>query len=239
MHIISLILASMCGEAEIRRACILTQNHDYIASQAILKTITPSDDQRNIYEFYRLANSFCLNNKKESLKSIGILENICVGLPERYKTSIMLMKGEVDLWGDYPEMDDIARDMKKTKDRLLHARGGPETQKIQQTILDRLDKKIKDMEDAKLAKNQSEKDGSGAERQPSNRAQEPLPDSQIVQEGGKGIVNNIRLKNLRERWGSLPPREREASLQNVLKGLSARYRESVSNYFRNLTEIKK
>jgi hypothetical protein len=62
-----------------------------------------------------------------------------------------------------------------------------------------------------------------------------LKDSQIM--GGKG-PGEVEKKNIGSGsgWGDLPPKEREAALQDVGRDLPSHYREVIEQYFRRLAE---
>ena len=55
-------------------------------------------------------------------------------------------------------------------------------------------------------------------------------------QGGPGQVDIKKMKNLMERWGTLPPREQARAIQELTQGMSTRHREAVENYFRNLAQ---
>jgi hypothetical protein len=61
-----------------------------------------------------------------------------------------------------------------------------------------------------------------------------MQDSRIVNAGGPGHVDPIKMKTLVQQWGRMPPREQARALQELTQGLSSRHREAVENYFRNL-----
>ena len=42
------------------------------------------------------------------------------------------------------------------------------------------------------------------------------------------------MKKLMQEWGRMPPREQARALQELTQGMSARHREAIENYFRNL-----
>ena len=63
-----------------------------------------------------------------------------------------------------------------------------------------------------------------------------MQDSQIANNGGPGKVDPARFRNLVERWGSLPERERAHAVQDLTRGLLPTHREAIENYFRNLAQ---
>jgi hypothetical protein len=65
-----------------------------------------------------------------------------------------------------------------------------------------------------------------------------MQDSVIAKNGGPGKVNQRHFRDLQERWGNLPQRERERALQNLTRGLSRTHQEAIENYFRNLAQVR-
>jgi hypothetical protein len=63
-----------------------------------------------------------------------------------------------------------------------------------------------------------------------------MPDSRIATNGGRGTVNEKKFRELQERWGTLPERERARALQELTRGLTNTHREAIENYFRNLSQ---
>jgi hypothetical protein len=61
-----------------------------------------------------------------------------------------------------------------------------------------------------------------------------MQDSQIANQGGSGRVDPVKMRKLVEEWGRMPPREQARALQELTQGMSARHREAIENYFRNL-----
>jgi hypothetical protein len=63
-----------------------------------------------------------------------------------------------------------------------------------------------------------------------------MQDSNIANNGGSGRVDPIKMRKLVDGWGKLPERERAQALQELTRGMSARHREAIENYFRNLAQ---
>jgi hypothetical protein len=99
--------------------------------------------------FHRAVCEHALQRKPEATKSITrLLEESAAFAPERYKTVAALMLLDMTTWRD-KSLDDIARKMTNVERRLDIARGGPETQRQQREILNRLDEIIKKLENQK------------------------------------------------------------------------------------------
>ncbi len=213
-----------------REAIVASQNFDFITSEKILEKF-PKEKVTNEVLFYRIINNFCLNNVKETQKLLDQIEQR-FELPERYKSVASLIRNEVGFWkDDYDDLADIGREMKKVKDRLHNANGGPTTQKLQDEIVKRLDKKIKDLED--IIKKPKDDDVADS-KLPNN--QKPQDDTRIENENGPGHINPVKFKELTENWVNIPPRERASALQTLTQGLSVRHREAIENYFRILAD---
>lgn len=194
------------------------------------------------YLFYRAVSEHALLLKPEATRSIERLLEEAIGIaPERYKTVSTLMLLDMQTWKD-KDLASIARKMENIERRLELARGGPVTQKLQKEVVLRLDEMIKKLENqAKSLSNPNqgncpsggEKQGDG---QPGNKAENPLQDSKIANQGGTGHVDPVKIRKLAEEWGRLPPRERMRNLQELTQGMSPRHREAIENYFKNLAQ---
>lgn len=150
-------------------------------------------------------------------------------LPRRFQQVAQLV--ERDLAGLEDEsLDHIARRMHDIRRRLAYGRAGDQVQKIEQGVLDSLDKMIKDLEDQQQQQQQSASSSSGG--QPQQGAQ-PMPDSRAA--GMKAPMQAER-RDIGDKsgWGDLPPKEREQALQQIGREFPAHYRELVEQYFREL-----
>lgn len=230
-----LILCLSFQQSDFRKGVELSLANDHAGSESILSQVRPLPHQFNSYHYFRLVNVFRLNQKKNVLDRVHILEN-SLNVPERYAATTALMKSEALLWKD--DLDDIARDMKKVRDRLEHGRAGKETRKVQDDIVARLDKLIKEKEEAAKGSGKSE-GGEPKDGQAKNKAAKPLDETKVGNEGGTGAVDTARMRKLAEQWGRLPPREQARALQELTRGLSNRHREGIENYFRNIAQGKR
>ena len=66
-----------------------------------------------------------------------------------------------------------------------------------------------------------------------------MQDSQIVNQGGSGKVDQAKLRKLVDGWGKLQERDRAQAIQELTRGMSSRHREAIENYFRNLADASK
>jgi BMFP domain-containing protein YqiC len=139
------------------------------------------------------------------------------------------MSEDVEVWKN-GDLSDIGRDMKNSTTRLETGKSGPKTQKVQKDIIDKLDKKIKDLEDEENKKNEQ----AAAEK----NKQEPSRESIPLDDQGKGIVDEKKLRKIAEDWGKLPPQERAKAIQEVTKDLPPKFKPMIEDYFKSLNKIK-
>jgi hypothetical protein len=66
-----------------------------------------------------------------------------------------------------------------------------------------------------------------------------MQDSRIANNGGRGTVDQAKLRKLTEGWGRMQPREQARAIQELTRGMSPRHREAIENYFRNLAQVQK
>jgi hypothetical protein len=191
------------------------------------------------YLFHRSVAEHALSNKAGAMQTITRLLEDCVSSPERYKTVSALILLDMQTWKD-KDLGAVARKMESIERRLDLSRGGPQTQKLQKEVIARLDEIIKELENkckgccngnGGACPNGGQ--GSGAGNNPSA----PMQDSQIANAGGPGRVDQVKMKKLLQEWGRMPPREQARALQDLTQGMSARHREAIENYFRNLALV--
>ncbi len=214
--------------------------------------------------FHRAVCEHQMRQKADATKSIlRLLEEGHAISPERYKTVATLMLLDMHTWKD-KDLGDIAGKMANIERRLDIARGGPETQRQQREVLNRLDELIKKLENQEKNKKKPgdgpPKPGDGPPKPGDGQGDEcpdgngpPMPGSKpgdpkgtqeskqgadvskIAPGQSTGIVDQAKFRALVADWGRLPPRERERALQEITQGMSPRHRESIETYFRNLT----
>ena len=214
------------------------------------------------YLFHRAVCEHALQRKPEASKSITrLLEEASAISPERYKTVATLMLLDMHTWKD-KSLDDIARKMNNIERRLDIARGGPETQRQQREVLNRLDEIIKKLENQNKNKKKDgpPKDGPPGDGPPSdgqgdecpdggskpgqgsgppkgtNPSQSPATESANAGGNSTGDVDQTKFKKLVADWGRLPPAEQRRALQELVQGMPPRHREAIVNYFQRLND---
>lgn len=201
------------------------------------------------YLFHRAVCEHAMLRKPEATKSIvRLLEEGEAISPDRYKTVATLMLLDMHTWKD-KDLGDIARKMDNVERRLDIARGGPETQRQQRDILNRLDEMIKKLENQNKKKPGDPGDGQPGQPgdqcpdgssgngppQGANPSNNPANDSANAPASSTGVVDTAKFKKLVSDWGRLPPREQQQALQQLTQGMNPSHRTAIENYFRNLS----
>lgn len=197
-------------------------------AQAQLADLTPEDvvDPASLL-FYQSVVSHRLLAKEPGLKAIQQLLERTDESPRRYTAVACLM--QEDLKGlKEDSLDHIARRMEDIERRLDLGRAGPKVRKIEDGVIESLDKLIKKLEEQQQQQQQQASAGSNTQ-QPSS----PAPDSRIV--GGKG-PGEVTKKSIGDKdgWGNLPPKQREEAMQQIGREFPPHYRDAVEQYFRKL-----
>ncbi len=174
--------------------------------------------------FYRSVAFHRLLKKDECLPELTRLLENEDALPRRYRTVAKLMAADLKpLQTD--TLDEVARLMSDVRRQLDLGRAGARVRQEEDDIVKKLEKLIKDLEEQ-----QQQSSGAAGGSAQSSR---PMQDSQP---GGGTGPGNVAPKNLgnRSEWGDLPPKEREAALQEITKELPAHFRSVIEEYFRKL-----
>ena len=177
--------------------------------------------------FYRGVACHWLLQKEAGLKILDRLLNDVVNPPQRYKSLATLMR--LDLQSlDEKTLDHIARRMDDIQRHLELGRAGKKVVKIEDGVIESLDKLIKEMEEEEKKKQQQQSAGGG-----NMRPSAPMPDSQPGGGKGAGEVDRRRIGNT-SGWGELPAKDREQALQQIGKDFPSHYRDVIEQYFRKL-----
>jgi len=176
--------------------------------------------------FYQGVACHGLLQKERGLKAIRAILDAGQQSPRRYAALAQLMEADLkDLKDD--SLDHIARRMRDIERRLDLGRAGPRVRKIEDGVIESLDKLIKELEEQQQQQQQAS--SSGGNMQPSS----PAPDSRIM--GGKG-PGEVAKKNIGSSagWGDLPPKQREEAMQQIGREFPSHYRDVIEQYFRRL-----
>jgi len=122
-------------------------------------------------------------------------------------------------------LDHIARRMEDVQRRLDLGRAGPKVRKVEDGVIESLDKMIKKIEDEQNKQSQGQ----------SNSLQSRSPAKDSTPMGGKA-PGDVAKKDFGHKsgWGDLPPKEREEALQQMGRDFPPHYRDAIEEYFRNL-----
>ncbi len=189
----------------------------------ILRTIKPGEVvDPAAYFFNRAVAEHGLGLREDARRSILGLKDV-VDAPERYTWRAAVMELEMRSWQEQ-DLGWVARKMDNIERRLELARGGPQTQKIQKEVIDRLDEIIKELEKTPPP---------GPPGSPSGPpGPQPQPESYGGKDPGPGAIDPIRLAGWAKTWGKLPDKEQIRAMQDLARNLPVRYREVIENYFR-------
>ena len=194
--------------------------------------------------FHKAVAEHGLMLKRDADESIARLLDDVPTAPERYKIVGVLMHYDMVNWSE-KDSAAIARKMDLVQRRLDLVRGGKKTQKVQKEIVARLDELIKELENQNDSDCQNcqgncpgGKQGGKSGSKPSNniRSSSPQQDSVGGNGSGPGEVDKKKIQELAKNWGSLPARDREASIQGLTRTMPPRYAEVIRAYFRKLSE---
>jgi len=214
------------------------------ALEALNSTVPESAVDPSALYFFKAVSEHATMRKEAATSSIVKLLDDVADAPDRYKMVATLMFFEMQSWSPDPkDLTNIERLMDNSGRRLELARGGEKTQDIQKKIVFRLDELIKELENRNKPGQcnggncpNGGKPGNnpgGGTTQPSN----PAPDSVIMGGSGNGRVTDKELRNIAEKWGTLPPEKRAKIIEDINHNLPAKYKPFIDDYFKTLNKI--
>ncbi len=176
--------------------------------------------------FYQAVTYHRLLNKEEGLKVINELLDGADFSPRRYVAIAYLMQADL---GSLEEetLDHIARRMEDIERRLRLSRAGQKVKKVEDGVVESLDKMIKKIEDQQNQQNQNQNQPNGI------RSVQPAQQSTPAGANAPGDVTKKDIGH-KSGWGDLPPKEREEALQQMGRDFPAHYRDAIEEYFRKL-----
>lgn len=195
------------------------------ASEQLLGLEEPDVVAPSLLLFYQSVVFHQMLERESGLKSIDRLLQGPESGPKRYRTVAKLMREDLkDLEDD--SLEHIARRMDDIRRRLDLGRAGPKVRKIEDGVIESLDKMIKKIEDEQQ---QQQQQAGGNNLRPS----QPAQDSQIAGGKGPGDVGKKKIGS-QSGWGDLPPKEREEALQQIGRDMPANYKDVIEQYFKRL-----
>lgn len=174
--------------------------------------------------FYQAVVHQRLLQKQQALESLGKLLAGAEYVPRRYLAVAELMRPDLEALED-DSLDHIARRMDDIRRRLQLGRADEKVRKIEDGVIESLDKLIE------KAKRQQQQADSGTPQ--GSQPGQPAQDSRILTGRGPGEVTKKDVGD-GSGWGDLPAKEREAALQQIGREFPAHYREAIEQYFRRL-----
>ena len=64
-----------------------------------------------------------------------------------------------------------------------------------------------------------------------------MADSNIATNGGKGVIDDKKLRSYEEKWGTLPEAERKKIVQEVVRDLPPKFKPLIEDYFKSLNRM--
>jgi hypothetical protein len=176
--------------------------------------------------FYQSVVYHKLLEKESGLKTLDSLLGQPEASPRRYMAVAQLMRD--DLNGlEEDSLDHIARRMDDIRRRLDLGRSGPKVRKVEDGVIESLDKLIKKIEEQQQQQQQTA--GGGSTLRPTSPAQDSVP----MEGKGPGDVTKRDVGSEGD-WGDLPPKEREETLQQIGRDFPSHYRDIIEQYFKRL-----
>jgi hypothetical protein len=207
-----------------------------------LNAITPEAavDPAALY-FFKAVSEFSTMRREAASGSVVRLIDDVQDAPDRYKRIGIEMFFEMQNWSPDPkDLTNIERLMDNSGRRLELARGGEKTQVIQKKIVFRLDELIKELENQCKGQcnggncpNGSKPGNGGNNVNPSAPAQ----DSTIMGGSGPGNVDEKKLRQIAEEWGTLPPEKRAKIVDEITRDTPAKYKPLIEEYFKSLNRV--
>ncbi len=186
--------------------------------------------------FYQGVAYHRLLKKEEGLKVINELLDGAEASPRRFITIARLMQANLGALQE-ETLDHIARRMEDVRRRLELGRPGPKTRKVEDGVVESLDRMIENLEkDPCFPVPGCPGPGSlpvpglpGSTLRPSR----PLQDSMPIPGKAPGDVAKKDIGH-KSGWGDMPPKEREEALQQMGRDFPSHYRDAIEEYFRKL-----
>lgn len=199
---------------------------DHSNSIVLLEKLPPKYKVLGKYNYLMAINKHSLNNK-DCIKYAYAIKDSFVDLPTRYYILAEYIIEDALRWQE-EDLGDIRRDMKISSNRLHIPKADRQTKNIQEIVLNKLDKLIKEKEDAL-------KNAIPIEEKASNSAPTPAQDSVLVPDAGKGEALDKTLKTYVEKWGQMPEKQRAKVIMEISRQYPAKYRLLIENFFKALS----
>lgn len=193
--------------------------HDLLAGLKPADVVAPAE-----LLFYQGVVYHRMLNKEEGMKVLDQLLDGAEASPRRYVAVGRLMYADLSVL-EPDTLDHIARRMSDIERRLDLGRAGPKVRKVEDGVIESLDKLIKKLEEEQQKQQQQQASQGG--RQPNNPMQQSAP----AAGGGPGEVVRRKIGSKAD-WGNMSPKEREKVLQEIGSEYPPHYRDIIEQYFR-------
>ncbi|HEX3601964.1 MAG TPA: hypothetical protein VHU84_17555 [Lacipirellulaceae bacterium] len=178
--------------------------------------------------FYRAIAFHQLVEPTKAGSTLAQLQQRQESLPTRYQKLADLMHHDLSGLQD-DSLDHISRRMNDIHRRLAQGQPGEHAQKVENGVIESLDKLIKKAEDQAQKQAQAAASKSGGNPQPSA----PMQDSQIAELKAPGKVDHKDIGH-GTNWGNMNDKDREKAMQEIGREFPSHYREVIEEYFRRL-----
>jgi hypothetical protein len=205
----------------------LAQNRLYDEALAALDGVEPASvvDPATLL-FYRMVAHHQLVEPDEARAALVQLMERKDELPLRFVQVAQLVERDLAALED-ESLDHIARRMSDIRRRLAYGRAGAHVQRIEQGVIESLDRTIERLE--QQMQQQMQQSQAGGVMDPT----QPMEDSRLADLDAPMEVDQRDIGHS-SGWGDLPPREREQALQAIGRDFPAHYRDLIEQYFREL-----
>jgi hypothetical protein len=227
----------MKSDVQLLACRVLVQNSLYDEALQRLKLIAVDQvSDPSTYLFYTAICQHHLLSRDECLENLSRLLEREMELPTRYAITARLMEADIQPLKE-DSLDEISRLMNDVERRLTLGRTGKLVRDKQQTIVDKLDKSIEQLEQQIQQQQQQRKQQQQQQQnKSSDGSSNPMDETQIADVKGPGEVDNKDIGKS-SGWGNLPPAQRKEAIQDMTKDLPSHYRDVVEAYFKKLSKV--
>jgi hypothetical protein len=215
---------------------------DYERCLLILSVYSPPPERYGEYCFFKAVCYYATNDRENALGWLNRLKERPGCLVQRHQVLAWMMEEDLKRWRD-GDLGDIERDMRTSGDRLRSGKADGRTMRVQQDVIEKLDRYIKEQEDKANgggggAGDQKSQDLQKGGMQPGSGPGRPATDSRAQGgEGGKRELNEQRLAEATKNWGTLTPQERQKVIDQITRDYPPRYKPMIDEYFRSLNRV--
>jgi len=200
----------------------LAQRQMYDRALGVLAGLEPQDvaDPASLL-FYQGAAYHHQLRKSAGLRALDRLLDDVADCPPRFRNVAGLMREDLKKLKD-DSLDHVSRRMDDIRRRLDFGNAGSRTRRIEDGIIESLDKIIEELE-----KQRQQQSGAGG-----GPAGQPMQDSRIAKQKGPGQTDRKDIGKKSD-WGDLPPETRDQIRQQLGRDLPAHYYDLIQQYFNN------